>query len=170
MVRASRKLFREKGILSTPESKKGNTISKEVIDLVTEFYCNDEFSRMMPGKKDFVSIARNQHMQKRLILCNLKELYVMFKEQHPNVKIGFSKFCSLRPKRCILVGASGSNSVCVCTIHQNVSLLTDAIHIDYHDLVKMVVCNSENRECTVPFSDGKYYRYNGMGAQTNVPK
>ena len=72
MVRASRKLFREKGILSTPESKKGNTISKEVIDLVTEFYCNDEFSRMMPGKKDFVSLARNQHMQKRLILCNLK--------------------------------------------------------------------------------------------------
>ena len=149
MVRTSRKLFREKGILSTPESKKGNTISKEVIDLVTEFYCNDEFSRMMPGKKDFVSLARNQHMQKRLILCNLKELYVMFKEQHPNVKIGFSKYCSLRPKWCILVGASGSHSVCVCTIHQNVSLLTDAIHIDYHDLVKMVVCNSENRECMI---------------------
>ena len=56
MVRASRKCFREKGILSTAESKKGNnTISKEVIDLVTEFYCNDEFSRMMPGKKDFVA-------------------------------------------------------------------------------------------------------------------
>ena len=73
MVRASRKLFREKGILSTAESKKGNTISKEVIDLVTEFYYNDEFSRMMPGGKDFVSIARNQH-KKRLILCNFKEL------------------------------------------------------------------------------------------------
>ena len=104
MVIASRKYFREKGILSTPESKKGNTISKEVVDLVTEFYCNDEFSRVMPGEKDFVSIARNQHIQKRLILCNLKELYVMFKEQHLNVKIGFSNFCSLRPKWCFWFG------------------------------------------------------------------
>ena len=42
-----------------------------------------------------------------------------------------------------------THSVCVCTIHQNVSLLTDVIHLDYHDLVKMVVCNSENRECMI---------------------
>ena len=62
---------------------------------------------MMPGKKDFVSIGRNKHMQKRLILCNnLKELFAQFKQQHPDTVVGFSKFCSLRPKWCTLVGPS----------------------------------------------------------------
>ena len=30
-------------------------------------------------------------------LCNLQELYNAFKEEHPNINIGFSKFCALRP-------------------------------------------------------------------------
>ena len=29
----------------------------------------------------------------------------------------------LRPKHCILAGTSGTHSVCVCTIHQNVKLI-----------------------------------------------
>ena len=40
----------------------------------------------MPGKKDFVSIKhgdRRVHVQKRLILNNLKEVYQQFKEKHP---------------------------------------------------------------------------------------
>ena len=104
-VRASRKLKREKGILEEPESKLGKSLPEATISLVKEFYEDDEFSRMMPSKKDFVSIGRNQHAQKRLLLCNLHELYSTFKSKHPNVKIGFSKFCSLRPKWCILTGA-----------------------------------------------------------------
>ena len=35
----------------------------------------------------------------------------------------FSKFASLRPKECVLAGESGTHSVCVCTIHQNVKLM-----------------------------------------------
>ena len=31
-------------------------------------------------------------------LYNLQELYTAFKEKDPNVNIGFSKFCALRPK------------------------------------------------------------------------
>ena len=41
----------------------------------------------------------------------------------PDKKICFSKFASLWPKGCVLVGASGTHSVCVCTIHQNVKLM-----------------------------------------------
>ena len=82
MVRCARKLLSEKGILATTEPKRGYPISKELIDLVVEFYSNDEFSRMMPGKKDYVSIGKNNHVQKRLILSNLKEMYTMFKEEH----------------------------------------------------------------------------------------
>ena len=80
----------------------------------------------MPGKKDYLSITADgerQHAQKRLILCNIKEAFQLFKEKHPNLKIGFSKFAELRPKECVLAGAGGMHSVCVCTIHQNIKLM-----------------------------------------------
>ena len=80
----------------------------------------------MPGKKDFVSVRKAEgrvHVQKRLVLCNLRELYRMFKDRYPNEVIGFSKFADLRPKHCVLAGASGTHSVCVCTFHQNVKLM-----------------------------------------------
>ena len=53
----------------------------------------------MPGAKDFVSICRNVHMQKRLLLCNVNELYITFKGEHPNEKICHSSFAAaLCPK------------------------------------------------------------------------
>ena len=53
---------------------------------------DDEFSKMMPGSRDHVSIARNVHKQKRLLLCNLKELHCAYKEKYPHHKIGLSNF------------------------------------------------------------------------------
>ena len=101
----------------------------------------------MPGKRDFVSVARNEDVQKRLLLCNLKELYQDFKNKFPQYKVGYSKFCNLRPKWCVTVHASGAHAVCVCTIHQNVILLADAtkIGLSYKDMIKMTSCDSDNK-------------------------
>ena len=50
--------------------------------------------------KDSISVIRSVHYkQKVLILCNLKELFCYF---NPDVCIGFSSFCSLRPKHVLL--------------------------------------------------------------------
>ena len=71
----------------------------------------------MPGEKDCISVKKNglkMHIQKRLLLNNLNELHSFFKEHNPSVNIGFSKFAQLRPEECILVGASGTHSLCVC--------------------------------------------------------
>ena len=88
-------------------------------------------------------------MQKRLLLCGLKELYSSCKQKCPDVKVGFSKFCSLRPKWCVLVGSSGTHSVCVCTMHQTLVLMLSTVNLDksYHDLIVKVVCNRENKNC-----------------------
>ena len=58
------------------------------------------------------------------ILCNLQELYTAFKEKHPNVNTGFSKFCALRHKWCVQAGSKMTHPICICTSHQNVVLLT----------------------------------------------
>ena len=75
----------------------------------------------MSGKKDFVSIAQRSHMQKHLILSNLKELHPKFKTSYPNIKTCFSNFCSHHPKWCITVGASGTHTVC-CLCPENAIL------------------------------------------------
>ena len=116
MVQISSKLLQKNCILFFCE-KKGKEIPQETVDKIIEFYCNDENSRLMSCKKDFFSIARRSHMQKHLILSNLKELYTKFKTCYPDIKSCFFNFCSHRPKWCITVGASGTHTVCVCTYH-----------------------------------------------------
>ena len=103
----------------------------------------------MLGKKDYVSIGQNVHKQKRLVLCNLSELHNGFRDKYPNIKIGFSKFCTLRPKWCVLAGSWATHSVCVCNTHQNAVLLVDAIDWEYtyKDLIKKVVCDPDNKVC-----------------------
>ena len=150
-ARKARIIREEKGILAVPQPVIGERMSEKTVNSVLEFYQNDEYSRQLPGKKDCVSIGKNVHVSKRLILCNLKELYTAFKDKHPDLKISFSKFASLRPKWCITVGPKGTHSVCVCTAHQNVKLLLSSVNLskDYHELLELTVCNRNSKECII---------------------
>lgn len=123
------KLKNEKGILSVPDPKTGNKIAAETVDLVQKFYLSDENSRELPGIKDFVLVkkgdGKKEKIQKRLVYCNLRELYRLFKSEFPKHKTSFSKFAEYRPQECVLAGASGTHTVCVCIIHQNVKLMIE---------------------------------------------
>ena len=68
MVCEARKLAREKGILALLDPKRGKCLSKEVENSVKLFYENDEYLWLMPGAKDYVSVTRNVHQQKHLLL------------------------------------------------------------------------------------------------------
>ena len=82
-------------------------------------------------------------------LCNLQELYTAFKEKHPNVNIGFSTFCALGPKWCVLTAWKMTHSVYVCRAHQNVVLLVDVMDWDltYKDVIKKIVYSPESNKC-----------------------
>ena len=161
LARRAKMLVAEKGVLSSPNPKLGSlTLSAQTEEEVKNFYLSDDISRIMPGKKDFVSVlaadGKREHKQKRLLLCNLKEAYNEFKGRHPDMKIGFSKFAMLRPKECILAGAAGTHSVCVCTIHQNIKLmmaggkiesLTDGLYKHYRHCLAVMQCNPPNIDC-----------------------
>lgn len=125
---------------------------KLCISIVDEFYQNDDNSRICPGKKDFVSVKVNgvkEQKQKRLILCNLKELYVHFKNSYTGLKVGLSKFRALRPKWCVLAGSSETHTVCVCIYHQNVKLMLEGgnVNVDYKDLLELIVCSVDQFDC-----------------------
>ena len=161
LVNKSKKLKEVGGVLAETTLKAGKLLPLEIVKKVTDFYNSDINSRMMPGMKDCVSMVVNgepSKVQKRLVLMNLKELYFSLKTLHPKL-ISFSAFCKLRPKNCILAGASGTHSVCVCTIHQNVKLMLDAINVkkltenstmpilSYKDCIKEMICTNPNNDC-----------------------
>ena len=117
--------------------------------MVKDIYEDDEVSRIMPGTKDKVSLGNKVYAQKRLLLCTVKELYNHFLSKYPEAKIKFTSFYSLKPKWCIQPGKSGTHSVCVCAIHQNVVLLCDAIDKKHKELLQHLVCDTENKICMV---------------------
>ena len=130
-----------------PDQITGKKLEEHVKLLVKEFCNSDEYSQQLPGAKDYISIGEKLHISKRLILCNLHELYSAFKKKLFDLKVGFSKFASLRPKWCIVAGAAGTYSVCICTAHQNVKLMLSAVNLDkvYEELIEMIVCSCENK-------------------------
>lgn len=67
----------------------------------------------------------------------------------PSRKAGFSTFASLRPPWCVLAGAPGTHSVCVCVYHQNLKLMLHAVGYreGYTRLLELMVCNTHNEEC-----------------------
>lgn len=154
LVQTYKKLRKEHGILPDIGSHGAHPVDENTIQCVEAFYRDDIVSRILPGAKDYVSVRvgdKKEHRQKRLILMNLNELHVLFKQKYPETKIGLSKFCQLRPKECITVGARGTHSVCVCTQHQNVKLMLFALpvkeKVTYHDLMDKMVCSVESKEC-----------------------
>ena len=89
----------------------------------------------------------------------LKNLYQIFKENDPQMKCSFSKFAMLRLKNCVLVGASGTHSVCVCAIHENVKLSIEGSNLknltanftnpikSYHDCFRQMICIEPSMNC-----------------------
>ena len=88
------------------------------------FYESNDISYVKPGKKDFISVEKEgkcEHIQKLLVLSDLRGVHHEFKEKIPDCKIGVLKFAKLIPKHCVLAGTSGTHSVCVC-MYQNMKL------------------------------------------------
>ncbi len=69
----------------------------------------------MPGKKDFVSVRQGEkrlHVQKQLILSNLKEVYRAFRTNIQMRRLAFQNLLSfVLGIVAILAGASGTHSV-----------------------------------------------------------
>ena len=131
MTRHAKSLVREKAVLSTSNPQFGKLLHSEIAAKVVDFYHSLDVSRQMPGLINYVSVkgadGSRERKQKFVILFNLKEPYQNFKEKHPTMKIGFSKFTEFSPKECVLPGLSGTHCVCVYTKHQNVKLIISAM-------------------------------------------
>ena len=61
LIRSVRDLKQRMGILAKTSQKKGKAMAQETSGLVQAFYQDDEYSRQLPRKKDYVSIQKGVH-------------------------------------------------------------------------------------------------------------
>nr|XP_047127742.1 uncharacterized protein LOC101237623 [Hydra vulgaris] len=98
-------------------SHRSTALSPEVVELVINFFQENDISRMAPGQRDFLKDG-DKLIQKRHLQLTLREAHKRFQQSYKNVKIGKSKFASLCPKH-VLLCAETPHNVCVCSIHYN---------------------------------------------------
>lgn len=120
------KIFKEFSALEYLVKKDKNLI--ELHCILSDILTHQTDSRVRPDKKKMLLQERNLsgekiHKQKWLVLWNLKELYIKYKYEHLNEKVGFSKFTEIRLKWCVLAESSGIHTVCVCVLHKNMKLM-----------------------------------------------
>ena len=161
MASNAKKIKQSSGYGATPNKKSGRPLPSNVLEEVENFYTSDQWSRLMPGRKDYVKIVKNdvrEQVQKRLLLHNIKELHEKFILEKPEIKISLSTFAKLRPRCCIPVGSKGTHNVCVCHIHQNMRLKFIGMNNELHkigaecdhsvrDVCKRMVCENSVSAC-----------------------
>ena len=130
-------------------------MTAEEVQQIQDFYRPDDISRMCPGRKDFVNVKTDkgcEHRQKRVLICNLKEVHQMFRAEN-SLKVSFSKFCSLRPEEVVLTVQKGQE-VCQCKYHENIEMCVEGLSKaavslpkSAHQAVEMTVCSMHNENC-----------------------
>ncbi|ESO95533.1 hypothetical protein LOTGIDRAFT_160697 [Lottia gigantea] len=148
--------------------------NQEIVEAVISSYENENISRMMPGKADFITLkdqlGNKYTKQKRHLVATITETYKCFTEDNPSADIGKSKFASLRP-RWVLLSSEMPHNVCGCKYHRYVILLLEALHRRYPDLIPLYskenfiahcVCDINDEDCMrngcERCSDGKLFK------------
>lgn len=161
MASRSRQLVEDRGLMSCPLKKMGSRrLDENTMHTVKSFYYEEEISRACPGKGEYVRIkedGKTESIQRRMLMVNLNEAYAYFKELHPQMEIGLSKFAELRPRECVpITNKHGFHNVCVCVYHQNVELIFDPLkrmHMfattstSYKDILQQMLCNDPTEKC-----------------------
>ena len=119
----------KKQILKSEKTITTETLTFD-IHLVTNVYQDENFRRQVPEKKDYVNVSKRVHKQQ---FCNLQKSVtckndILLSKKDTNKNIVLEKFCTLRPKWCVLAGSKMTHSVCVCNANQNVVLVVHAMN------------------------------------------
>jgi hypothetical protein len=149
-------LYKKYGCYTPPPKKFKAPIEGE--KEVLAFYMRDDISRLTAGKSEYVLLRNEsntkQYLQKRYLVYSLREAFQLFKEENPDIKLGKSKFASLRPRNVLTVNDTPHES-CLCKTHENVTALLKSISatvgkdfpFDEKQLLAALVCSSQNVEC-----------------------
>ena len=97
LIKKSRDFTKENGVLSLPLQKKEKPVSHEMKEEIVSFYEDDEISRIMPRKKDYVSIGRNTINKKDSFLQTSRSCTLFSSRNILLGKLDFQSFAVYAP-------------------------------------------------------------------------
>ena len=155
----ARELYQDYVTVPTELNPRDTVSDKDLIgnasdQLVIQFYTRDDISRQAPGRKDARRTpGTKERKQIRHLYCSLEETHALFKTEHPDVKLGLTKFKALRPSH-VLYSSKMPHNVCLCKYHENFILAIDALHKKVPDIPKYseqtpnsLLCDSPTEHC-----------------------
>lgn len=120
---------------------------------VRSFYLRRDISYTTPGmssREHVIIHGENgkETLKKHYLMLFLREAYAAFKTENPELTIGFSRFCDLRPDNVLLLKDTPVEQ-CLCQRHTNFSFLLEAIEVSYcNDFWENSLCDSSlNSNC-----------------------
>ena len=132
--------------------KRERRLSMDTVECIKTFYTNPDIVYTMPGMRDEMTVweeGKKMKMRKYYLTVFLREAYSMYEELHPNNTVGFSKFCSLRPKNVLLLHDTPADQ-CRCKVHENLILKLKGLQIKYDSTTfwESVLCDTSlNSNC-----------------------
>ncbi|KAK0151073.1 hypothetical protein N1851_007764 [Merluccius polli] len=108
------------------ERKKHEGVGAKLRSTVTSFFLRDDVSRFTTGKKQTVTRQKKKR-QKRLLTDTLKNLYLKFLAEHPNLRLSFSLFCTFRPY-WVVRPTLADRDTCMCKQHDNLGFIARKLY------------------------------------------
>ena len=145
--------FAEKVGLKKSANAPSNILPAETKQIVQEFYYRDDISRQAPGKREYVTLWKENgkvQLQKRHLYYPIKEIHSLFQQEYPDVKIGKSSFAKLKTAN-VLHRHETPKDAYLCLFHENITLLCEAVHkaipnflVYSSNFVDNMVCSSDS--------------------------
>ncbi|XP_071839631.1 uncharacterized protein [Apostichopus japonicus] len=117
-------------------------LSEEVKEAVKNFYYRADVVWTAPGMRDELTVwidGKKEKMRKYYLTLYLRELFSLFKQENPDIVIGFSKFASLRPTNVLLLKSQPMDQ-CKCIIHENFIFKLTALNITLDNFWENILC------------------------------
>ena len=137
----ARKIVKDEGNYSSPNLYLGLHIDENVQKVVLQYYLNDDsnYSTQSPNKNNTINHYENGEKivkVKRFMSRRIHKTYKIFKRDHPDMKIGHSKFYTLRPKWVVQFPAQ---RVYLCIYCTNFELLLVGLKVCLNRFSAVVV-------------------------------
>lgn len=127
-------------------------ISESDKKTIKDFYENNDISRIDPTFKN-AKTSQVQIKLRRHLLFTVSEAFSLFKESHPEIKVGRSTFANLRPDNVKSYRDIPQN-VCMCKYHENFEKLVlslghalESFPKPVQELVNVTRCDTTKYEC-----------------------
>ena len=139
------------GDVTTARKERKDKISDEVKEEIRKFYKDESNSKILPGIKDIMSVKTPDgriKVRKQLLLSSISSAHEKFVAE-TGLDVSLEIFRQYRPENVVLVGASGTHSICCCSSCENPKLIISTSVLGMNSLMQFIYPHSLSFMSTV---------------------